>query len=236
MMNGPDNPIAWCDYTWSTITGCLHGCKFGPNKTPCYAEVIAERFRGSKAFPKGFDPQFHPNRLSDPEKVKRPSRIFVCSMSDLFGSWVPDEWIEKTLESITKYHWHTFQLLTKAPWNVLNWKFPDNVWLGATITGGLGQEDKRLECVKNFPARVRFLSCEPMEGPVDVSKANPHWVIIGSATGKGAFQPKAEWVQEIEYYCNKNGIPVFHKDNLDLTLTISGTRRMEFPENIVSLV
>src|SRR5579863_9302804 len=96
-LNGPDNAIGWCSHTWNPVSGCLHGCRFGPNETPCYAEVIAERFRGSKAFPNGFDPTFHPDRLLDPLREKKPARIFVCSMADLFGSWVQDEWIERTL-------------------------------------------------------------------------------------------------------------------------------------------
>lgn len=228
-MNGPNNGIQWCDYTWNPISGCLHGCRFGPNETPCYAEVIAERFRGSKAFPKGFEPTFHPDRLKQPLKVKDPARIFTCSMADLFGSWVPEAWIEETLATITHANWHTFQLLTKAPWNAIKWPLPNNVWMGATITGGLKSEAKRLECVANYPARVRFLSIEPLEAPVDPSSANPDWVIIGAATGKGAFQPDRKWVQAIETWCYEHSVPVFHKDNLDVRLTISGKRRMEFP-------
>jgi protein gp37 len=90
-MNGPQNAIGWCDYTWNPVTGCLHHCTFGPTRAACYAEGIARRFAGGKAFPQGFAPTFHPERLSEPQKVKAPARIFAVSMGDLFGPWVPDE-------------------------------------------------------------------------------------------------------------------------------------------------
>ena len=226
-MNGPENAIGWCDYTWNPITGCKHGCRFGPADTPCYAEVIAERFRGGKAFPNGFEPTFHPERLPQPQRVKAPARIFTCSMSDLFGAWVPAEWIEATLASIADNPQHTFQLLTKAPWIAKNHRVPSNVWMGATVTGGLQRETHRLDCVREYPSRVRFLSCEPLEGPIDVSRAEPDWLIIGAATGKGGYQPDEAWVASLEDYADSRGIPVYHKDNLTIR---RHARRTEFPD------
>lgn len=226
MMNGPDNAIGWCDYTWNPISGCKHGCRFGPNDTKCYAEVIAERFRGSKAFPNGFDPTFHPERLGDPLKTKTPSRIFTCSMADLFGAWLPDAWIRQTLDAMRAAHWHTFLCLTKAPWVALKYEMPPNVQLGATVTGGLQKEAHRLDCVRRFRAPVRFLSCEPLEGPLDVRAAKPDWIILGAATGAGGFQPDEQWVAAIERYAAAHRVPIYHKDNLRIRRR---GRRTEWP-------
>lgn len=226
-MNGPNNNIGWTDFTWNPITGCKHGCRFGPEQAKCYAEVIAERFRGSKAFPNGFDPQFHPERLAQPRKVREPWRIFTCSMSDLFGAWIPPEQIHAVLEAMRAAPWHTFQCLTKAPWIAEKYAMPDHVWLGATVTGGLANEKVRLDAVRRYQARVRFLSCEPMEGPVDVARAEPDWIIIGAATGKGGYQPDEAWVQPIEAWADAHGVPIFHKDNL--TIRRGEHRRMEWP-------
>lgn len=225
-MNGPNNPIGWCDYTWNPVAGCLHACTFGATQAVCYAEGIAKRFAGGKAFPHGFAPTFHPERLQEPSRVKTPARIFVSSMGDLFGGWVPREWIDETLSAIRRTPWHTFICLTKAPWVAQRYVMPDNVWLGTTITGDLANEPRRLEMARDYQARVRFLSVEPLAGPVDVSNAKPDWVIIGAATGRGAFQPEESWVVAIEQYADGLGIPIYHKDNL----TIRPEKRHEWPD------
>lgn len=226
-MNGPENGIGWCDYTWNPLTGCLHGCRFGPDDTPCYAEVIAERFRGSKGFPDGFAPTYHPDRLPQPARVTTPARIFTCSMADLFGKWVPREQQEAVIAAMNLAPQHTFQCLTKAPWIAKTITMPDHVWMGATVTGGLKNEKVRLDCVRAYPARIRFLSVEPCEGPVDVARAEPHWIILGAATGKGAFQPDDVWIRDIERWADRNNVPIFHKDNLTIR---RDERRTEFPD------
>ena len=172
-MNGPNNAIGWCDYTWNPVTGCKLGCKFGASGARCYAEGIARRFAGGKAFPNGFEPTFHPHRLDEPLKVKTPSRIFVCSMGELFGPWVPEEWRQAVLEAIRRAPQHQFIMLTKVPRIARRYKMPDNVWLGTTITGDLPHEARRLAYVREFQAPVRFLSIEPLVAPVDVSAADP---------------------------------------------------------------
>ena len=225
-MNGPGNAIGWCDFTWNPLTGCKHGCRFGPNDTPCYAEVIAERFRGGKAFPNGFEPTYHPDRLTQPQRVAQSARVFTCSMADLFGAWNPPSQILAVLDAIRCAPQHTFELLTKAPWIAKTYDVPPNVWMGATVTGGLQRETHRLDCVREYPARVRFLSCEPLEGPIDVSRAEPDWLIIGAATGKGGYQPDEAWVAALEAYADRRGIPVYHKDNLTIR---KHARRTEFP-------
>jgi protein gp37 len=221
-MNGPHNGIGWCDYTWNPVTGCKFGCRFGG--ASCYAEAITHRFGGAH-WPNGFAPTFHPERLDEPCKLKTPSRIFTVSMGDLFGSWVPPEWITSVLDACRQAPWHTFILLTKAPWNAVTWAMPDNVWLGTTITGGLPGEARRLACVRDYRARVRFLSCEPLAGPVDVSVADPDWIIVGGAAGPGAFQPNEAWVRAVEDYADGRGVPVYHKDNL----SVRPVKRREWP-------
>ncbi len=225
-MNGPDNPIGWCDYTWNPVTGCLHDCKFGPNKTPCYAEAIAKRFAGSPAFPDGFRPKFHPKRLGQPGKVKDPARIFVSSMGDLFGSWVPDEWIAAVLETAVSCPQHDFLFVTKNPWRYKKISFPANAWVGTTITGALSKERQRMEIIRDLDATVRFLSVEPLEKPVDLSPAAPDWVILGQATGGGAVAPEESWVVNIENDCRKTRTPLYHKDNLKCR---TGRRLKQFP-------
>ncbi len=220
-MNGPNNPIGWCDYTWNPVTGCEHRCRFRKSRdsrttVTCYAEALAERFRGTKAWPLGFQPMLRSERLTEPTALEKPARIFSVSMGDLFGSWVPDEWIRRVLDACRAAPQHTFVLLTKAPWNAKRWKMPDNVWLGATVTGGLDNEKARLEAVHDFQAGVRFLSCEPLEGLVDPTIARPDWIILGAATGAGAFQPDERWVRDIEAYAAGSSVPIYHKSNLTL--------------------
>lgn len=224
-MNGPNNEIQWCDYTWNPITGCKHACRFGT--ACCYAETYAKRLAGTKAFPNGFEPTFHPGRLADPQRVKDPARIFVGSMADVFGAWVPRDWIADTIAATRLAPWHTFQFVTKAPTIAATWDFPNNAWVGTTITGGLSNEPARLDAARSFKAPIRFLSCEPLEGFVDVDRASPDWIIIGAATGPGGFQPDEAWVRHLETWADAHGVPVFHKDNLKLR---RGARRMEFPQ------
>jgi len=122
--------------------------------------------------------------------------------------------------------WHTLILLTKAPWNTVRWAMPDNVWLGATVTGGLANEQRRLEAVAAFQARVRWLSCEPLEGPVDPTVARPDWLVIGAATGAGGFRPDEAWVRGLEDYADAHAIPIYHTTNLK----IRPEKRREWPD------
>lgn len=222
-MNGPNNAIGWCDYTWNPVTGCYHNCRFG--EATCYAETIAKRFAGGKAFPRGFEPTFHPERLKEPQRVKEPARIFVCSMGDLWGAWVESAWVHDVLDAIRQAPWHSFLCLTKAPWHYGLYDLPPNVWAGATVTGAMRRDNERLEAIRDVKASVRFLSCEPLSGLVDPTVAVPDWLIIGAATGRGAFQPEESWAAALEGYARATRIPVFHKDNL----RIRNPKRREFP-------
>lgn len=231
-MNGPDNPIGWCDYTWNPVTGCKHGCRFqaeclSPRAT-CYAAAIAHRFKGSKAWPNGFEPTFHDKRLAEPARVKKPSRIFVCSTGDLFGPWVDVAWLHAVLDVVRSCHWHTFQFLTKSPEMAALIPFPPNAWAGTSITAQPSEDTtRRLDLVRKFRAPARFLSCEPLCGPVEVARAEPDWIIVGPATGPGGFQPEEQWVRDIEAYADEHRVPVFHKDAL--VCRQGDKRRMEFP-------
>jgi protein gp37 len=162
--------IEWCDYTWNPVTGCLHGCPY------CYARKIAERFTGSKAWPQGFKPMFHPERLNDPAKMKKPQTIFVCSMADLFGEWVPDLWINLIFAEIQKAKQHTYIFLTKNPSRYLKIPgtyFSKNLWFGTTVTG-IGDIDRVYELQK-LPAYInKFISFEPLLAVI------PHLDLIGS--------------------------------------------------------
>lgn len=214
------NGIEWCDYTWSPVTGCLHGCEY------CYARKIANRFdtfdknpnlfiserkkwhreesetarfvvdkpivyvqngkNGRKEvvtpYPFGFAPTFHKYRLDEPAKIKQPQKIFVCSMADLFGDWVPDEWIERVFNVAMETN-HQYLFLTKNPkrYNAaieyfaneergyaLSEGYWDNFWFGTTITS---QEDiYRIPDLLKFPEGHKFISIEPLLEPVDLTR------------------------------------------------------------------
>ena len=168
--------------------------------------------------PKGerFKPRIHVERLLEPAKLKKPSKIFVCSMGELFGDWVSNDWIAKIIEAMGKFPQHTFQLLTKYPERMSGWRFTENVWAGTTITNQLD-----LECMIDYSpldCGVRFVSFEPLLGPIDLSAVagGIDWVIIGRMTGPGSdkYIPDMEWTSNIKNWCDEHEIPVFIKDNL----------------------
>ena len=176
--------IEWTDATWNPVTGCT---KVSEGCDHCYAETIAHRFAGTKAYPNGFDVTLRPERLEQPLRWKRPRRIFVNSMSDLFHSDVPDDYIAQVFEVMTKAQQHTFQVLTKRPGrmrsllsrrsfrdNFAHWGQPwplPNVWLGTSVETQRWA-DVRIPLLLDTPAAVRFLSCEPLLGPIDLN----HWI------------------------------------------------------------
>ncbi len=205
--------IEWTDYTWNPVTGCLKNCSY------CYASAISKRFHIS------FKPTFHPERLEEPIKLKKPSKIFVCSMADLFGEWVPSEWIHRVLDVVKACPQHTFQFLTKDPKRYSEFTpFYNNVWIGATATDQAYWRYAQF-WLASVNAPVKFISVEPFLHRInpffDGMKFIPDWLIIGACTGKEAKQPDPEWVKLLEQSCK--GVSVFHKDNL-----IGGYRK-EFP-------
>ena len=213
--------IDWATHSLNPISGCKHGCKY------CYARGIAERFAGTKAYPNGFEPTFHPERLDELKKLKKPAHIFMVSMGDMFGQWVPDHWAGHVLNVIAEYPQHTFTILTKNPARLKQWEFSDNCIVGTSITGLMDDaEVGRLQSLSELSGVRKVVSMEPMlhkpEGKLfcQLDEANIDWLIIGGQTGRNPFKPKQEWIDEIITPVRRWGIPVFVKDNCGYPLTV----------------
>lgn len=204
--------IEWCDYTWNPVTGCLHGCPY------CYARKIAERFKGTKAWPDGFKPTLHPERSADPLKMKKPQTIFVCSMADLFGNWVPDEWISNVMASCDVAPWHTYIFLTKNPARYMRIHasfFRGNKWFGTTVTR---QEDyHRIMTIRALPTWINtFISFEPLLETLDLDLDGIKQVIVGAQTNPSV-DVTPEMMQPIEEATCPGVVPkikMFCKDSL----------------------
>ena len=235
-------PIEWCDQTWNPVTGCMHGCPY------CYAIKRVRRFKRGyeeifssrnintldapgyvttkkgktikNAYPFGFEPTFHRYRLEEPQYIKKPQNIFVCSMADLFGEFIPDEWIQAVFEACEAAPQHRYLFLTKNPKRYMTLKLPlnENIMFGATITnkesptpyysqGGMFQSQ-------------RFISFEPLLDDIAeqylLPIVNSAWVIIGAESGnrKDKVIPKKEWIQNILDKCQEHNVPVFMKDSI----------------------
>lgn len=224
--------IEWTQYTWNPVGGCLHGCRWEmPDGTiaECYAKGIAEKF--SAAYYDGFEAHYwRPEKLADPFKVKEPARIFLDSMSDLMGRWVPEYEIEQVLSVCRGANWHTFQLLTKNAPRLSKFSFPPNVWVGASVppsyfAGRRLTPDQQLRMLKkdlkvlqtvNVP--VRWMSIEPLSFDIApyMADCGLQWVVIGAASnGRKYYQPERAWVQNLLDTMDAQGVPVFFKGNLD---------------------
>jgi protein gp37 len=209
--------IEWTDATWNPVTGCT---KISPGCVNCYAERLAERFRGVKGHPyeQGFDLRLWPTRLALPFCWKRPRNIFVNSMSDLFHKNIPKEFVGRVFNTMEKANWHTYQVLTKRSSvlrNFVNERFrsepaPPNIWLGVSIENVSAL--KRLENLRHGNASVRFLSLEPLLGPIGTLDLDGiHWVIAGGESGPNFRPVRIEWIREIRDQCIGAGVPFFFK-------------------------
>lgn len=208
-----NSSIEWTQATWNPVTGCSkvsQGCKH------CYAERLAKRLQamGNPRYSHGFDVTLHPDLLDLPLTWRRPKLVFVNSMSDLFHEAIPDDFIAQVFEVMKQASWHTFQVLTKRPQrasalsNQLPW--PDNVWLGTSVEN-LEVTD-RIDWLRTIPAAVRFLSCEPLLGPLTgVDLSGMHWVIAGGESGPGYRPVDVRWVIELRDHCAASGIAFFFK-------------------------
>ncbi|NIQ97074.1 MAG: DUF5131 family protein [Desulfuromonadales bacterium] len=205
--------IEWTDFTWNPVTGCKHGCPY------CYARAVSKRFGRS------FAPRLHSNRIRQPERRRAPAKIFVCSMADLFGDWVPDAWIRAVIEVVRRCPYHIFQFLTKNPARLQEFNpWPANCWVGAT-TDTEQRFDEALALLAHVDASVRFISAEPLLfNPTRMSKI-VDWVIVGAMTGPRATSPDPQWVERLTQLSGLNGIPVFHKNNLGALAQVK-----EFPK------
>lgn len=205
--------IEWTEMTWNPVTGCTKvsaGCKH------CYAETMAKRLKamGVDRYRDGFKVTLQPDLLEAPLHWRQPRIVFVNSMSDLFHEDVPLEYIQEVFQTMVRCPQHTFQILTKRsdrlrdlaatlPWS-------PNIWMGVSV------EDKRvlhrITDLQSVPALVRFLSCEPLIGPLDeLPLEGIHWVIVGGESGPGARPMKAEWVRSIRLRCARFNVPFFFK-------------------------
>lgn len=205
--------IEWTEVTWNPVTGCTkisQGCKL------CYAERMAGRLRamGVSKYVRGFEVATHPNVLEQPSTWKRPRKVFVNSMSDLFHEVVPTEFIQSVFNVMNQHPRHQFQVLTKRPTRVCQLNdsvlWTSNIWLGVSIES----EDwiERLYKLRETDAQIKFLSLEPLLGPLpSLDLTNIDWVIVGGESGPKARPLEADWVREIRDNCNKNRVPFFFK-------------------------
>lgn len=210
--------IEWTDATWNPIRGCT---KISPGCTHCYAEVFAERFRGVPGHPyeKGFDVRLVPERLGDPFLWPRANMVFVNSMSDFFHEEVPLDYAHRIARVMTEANWHTYQVLTKRAdrlFDALNGPLrfaagQDHIWWGVSV------EDRkhglpRIELLRASPARVRFLSVEPLlEDLGEFDLTGIHWIIAGGESGHGARPMAPEWVHSLRDQCQAAQVPFFFK-------------------------
>lgn len=239
MMNR--SKIDWCDFSWNPITGCLHSCSY------CYARKQAKRFCGdirlNKASPQlcregnlyvldnpflninrkvvplpvGFEPTLHRYRLSMLREKKLPANIFVGSMADVFGAWVPDEWIQAVFEACIAAPWHRYMFLTKNPGRYLTLAdkglLPegDNYWWGTTVTNQNDYDDRGVTIFHLPLERNTFFSVEPLHSAVEMGLM-PDWIIIGAETGRRVNKPQREWIEDI---VNRRAVErIFMKGNL----------------------
>jgi len=204
--------IEWTEATWNPVTGCT---KVSPGCAHCYAETFAERFRGVPGHPyeRGFDLQLRPERLEQPLTWTRPRIIFVNSMSDLFHDEVPEHYIQQVFDVMQRAGWHTFQVLTKRAERLaelapkLRW--PRNVWMGVSVENQ--RWTTRIDALRRTPATVRFLSCEPLLGPLQLGLEGIDWVIVGGESGHRARPMQASWARSIREQCEDAGVPFFFK-------------------------
>ena len=204
--------IEWTNATWNPVTGCT---KVSPGCKNCYAERFAERFRGipDHPFGQGFDLRLWPDRLEQPLKWKNPRFIFVNSMSDLFHEKIPPSFIKECFDTMRRANWHQFQVLTKRPERAVEFAekldWPDNVWMGASVELQLCAQ--RIDYLRKIPAAIRFLSCEPLLGPLALELRGINWVIVGGESGPGARPMDPDWVRSIRRQCREAKVPFFYK-------------------------
>ena len=229
---GGKSAIEWTDVTWNPVTGCTkitRGCDH------CYAERLAERFRGIPGHPfeNGFDLTLRPERLSQPLSWKRPRMVFVNSMSDLFHKEIPTSFIDRVFETMEVAKQHVFQVLTKRSSlmrDYLQHRYggdtaPRHIWCGVSVEDHTATA--RIQHLQRAPAAVRFLSIEPLLGPLgEIDLEGISWVIVGGESGPNARPMKKRWVLDIRDLCERKGIPFFFKQWGGRTPK-SGGRRLE---------
>lgn len=223
--------ISWAAWSWGPVTGCLHNCDY------CYAREIATNARFAGAFPAGFTPLFHPERLDAPANTTLPQkyrdhpdpavrahwrRVFVGSMADMYGRWVPDEWIDQTHQSMILNPQWEYLLLTKFPSRYVGLDLPPTAWVGTSV-----DEQKRVRIAEDAfrrinDVKVKWLSLEPLREPLEFTDLSMFdWIVIGAQTATrqpdgsvAAFAPPFEWVARIVAQAREAGCRVHLKPNL----------------------
>jgi protein gp37 len=209
--NKTNDNIGWAAWSWNPVTGCKFGCDY------CYAHDIAIHYTGH------FEPTFHEDRLNAPANTKPNmgirggTRVFVCSMGELFGDWVEQEWIDKVMEQVKNNPQWTFLFLTKNPKRLTTIDFPKNAWVGTTvdIQKRVAKAEKYMEQVK---ATKKFVSCEPLLENVIFEKPELFdWFLIGAKSeGAKKVQPETKWTLDLIVQAYSAGKAIWMKDNLDL--------------------
>jgi protein gp37 len=232
--------IEWTEMTWNPVTGCTKisaGCKY------CYAEVMARRLHamGVEKYKDGFAVRTHENALHAPYEWKGSKIVFVNSMSDLFHPAVPLEFIQKVFRVMNATPWHTYQVLTKRAERLfelhsqLQWT--ENIWMGVSVEDS--RVTNRIDFLRQTAAKTKFLSCEPLIGPIqNMNLENIDWVIVGGESGKKARPIKEWWVWDIKQQCQDTGIAFFFKQwggtNKKKTGRLLGDRTYdEMPDSFV---
>ncbi len=207
------SPIEWTESTWNPVTGCK---KISPGCKNCYAERLSKRLKamGQTNYRNGFKLTLQPHMLELPLKWKRPQTIFVNSMSDLFHTEIPLDYIRRVFDVMNRAHWHRFQVLTKRADRLaeieseLSWS--PNIWMGVSV-----ESEKyvhRIDDLRKTGAKVKFLSLEPLLGPLkSLNLIDIDWAIVGGESGHGFRPIKESWVIDIRKQCQASGVPFFFK-------------------------
>jgi protein gp37 len=211
---GDKSAIEWTDATWNPVTGCT---QISPGCDHCYALSFAERFRGVPGHPyqQGFDLKLWPERLTLPQRWREPRFIFVNSMSDLFHEAITDEYIRQVFGVMEEANWHIFQVLTKRPKRmaelVSSLPWPDHIWAGTSVE--LDRYSWRANhYLRQIPAAVRFVSAEPLLGPLpSLQLDHLRWLITGGESGYGHRHCDPQWVRDLRDRSQANGVAFFHK-------------------------
>ena len=205
--------IEWTESTWNPSTGCD---ALSPGCENCYAERLTRRLKamGQKKYANGFRLTLHPDTLELPLRWKKPQRIFVNSMSDLFHHEVPLEYIQRVFAIMRAASWHQFQVLTKRSGRLLAFSdkidWPSNVWMGVSVEST--EYAARIDHLRKTGARTKFLSLEPLLGPLEgLDLSGIDWVIVGGESGHGARPMAREWVTSIRNQCRKASVAFFFK-------------------------
>jgi protein gp37 len=205
--------IEWTESTWNPVTGCT---KISPGCKNCYAERMSKRLfaMGQKNYANGFKLTLQPHMLELPLKWKKPQTIFVNSMSDLFHKNVPLEYIQRVFDVMKRAHWHRFQVLTKRGERLeqvadsLDWS--TNIWMGVSVENA--KYLSRIDNLRSTKAGIKFLSLEPLLGPLDdLDLTDMDWVIVGGESGFGARPMLIDWVKRIRTQCEEAHVPFFFK-------------------------